>query len=107
MKATFDIPDSLYRVAKARSALEGRSLRSVAIELLQGWANTTPRSPESPAAQAGTNASAPTRFDNAPWLAITRPYVAARAGNPAPDARSAAAALWGQTASAKAGRSPR
>ena len=34
MKATIDIPDDLYRKVKAKSALEGRPVRQVAIELL-------------------------------------------------------------------------
>lgn len=37
MKATLEIPDDLYAMVKARAALEGRTLRSVAIELLGGW----------------------------------------------------------------------
>lgn len=37
MKATLDIPDELYRQVKAKSALEGRPIREVAIELFHGW----------------------------------------------------------------------
>jgi hypothetical protein len=37
MKATFEIPDDLYRLAKAKSALEGRALREVAIELFRTY----------------------------------------------------------------------
>jgi hypothetical protein len=37
MKATIDIPDDLYRKVKAKSALEGRPIRAVAIELFQSW----------------------------------------------------------------------
>jgi len=37
MKATIDIPDELYRQLKARSALEGRAVREVAIDLFQRW----------------------------------------------------------------------
>ena len=37
MKATIDIPDALYRRVKARSALDGRSIRDVTIELYEGW----------------------------------------------------------------------
>lgn len=37
MKATLEIPDELYALVKARAALEGRTLRSVAIELLSQW----------------------------------------------------------------------
>ena len=39
MKATIDIPDELYRRVKAKSALEGRPIRAVAIELFQSWLN--------------------------------------------------------------------
>ena len=37
MKATLDLPDDLYRRVKSRSALEGRPVRSVAIELFEKW----------------------------------------------------------------------
>ncbi|RPJ32906.1 MAG: hypothetical protein EHM17_12130 [Verrucomicrobiaceae bacterium] len=37
MKATFQIPDELYREVKAESAREGRSVRDVAISLFQQW----------------------------------------------------------------------
>jgi len=37
MKATLEIPDELYRNVKARSALEGRPVRAVAIELFEKW----------------------------------------------------------------------
>lgn len=37
MKATIDIPDELYRRVKARSALEGRPIRAVVVELFQRW----------------------------------------------------------------------
>lgn len=37
MKATIDIPDELYRRVKAKSALEGRPIRAVAVELFQRW----------------------------------------------------------------------
>lgn len=37
MKATIEIPDELYRQVKARSALEGRAIREVTIELYQAW----------------------------------------------------------------------
>ena len=33
MKATLKIPDDLYRRVKARSAMEGRPMRSVAVQL--------------------------------------------------------------------------
>jgi|CXWL01.1.fsa_nt_gi hypothetical protein len=53
MKATIDVPDELYRKMKAKSALEGRALREVAIELFGGYVGSTtvshlPASPSSP-----------------------------------------------------------
>ena len=35
MKATLDLPDELYRRVKARSAMEGRPVRAVAMQLFQ------------------------------------------------------------------------
>ncbi len=66
MKATLDIPDELYRKVKARSALEGRSIRSVAIELFQNWLHTEP----SPAQNTATTEE----LEEFPWLAITEKY---------------------------------
>lgn len=40
MKATLEIPDELYRRVKAKSALEGRPVRAVAVELLQGYVDS-------------------------------------------------------------------
>lgn len=37
MKATIDIPDDLYRKVKAKSALEGRPIRAVTVELYRRW----------------------------------------------------------------------
>lgn len=37
MKATIEIPDELYRKVKAKSALEGRPVRAVTIELFERW----------------------------------------------------------------------
>lgn len=37
MKATIDIPDDLYRRLKAKTALKGRAVRDVAIELIRNW----------------------------------------------------------------------
>ena len=42
MKATFEIPDELYRKVKAKSALEGRSVRTVAVELFRNWLGEPP-----------------------------------------------------------------
>ena len=69
MKAALDIPDDLYRQVKARSALEGRPLRSVAMELFQNWL-AAPR-----ATADAVSKAIPAETAAAPWLAITRPYV--------------------------------
>jgi hypothetical protein len=37
MKATIDIPDELYRQVKARSALQGKAVREVTVELYERW----------------------------------------------------------------------
>jgi len=37
MKATIEIPDELYRKVKAKSALQGRPVRAVTIELFERW----------------------------------------------------------------------
>lgn len=74
MKATFDIPDELYRRVKARSAMEGRPVRAVAVELFQGWLSKQQGVSASPASKT-TSELAATRFDDAPWLEIIRPYI--------------------------------
>ena len=43
MKTTIDIPDELYRQLKARSALEGRRVREVAISLFDAWVHEQDR----------------------------------------------------------------
>ena len=44
MKTTIDLPDDLYRRVKAKSALEGKTVREVATSLFQQWADgTVPR----------------------------------------------------------------
>lgn len=37
MKTTLNIPDELYREVKAKSALEGRAVREVTVELYTAW----------------------------------------------------------------------
>lgn len=53
MKATIDIPDDLYRKVKAKSALEGRPVRDVAISLFSRWVER----------QTETSRPPPTAFD--------------------------------------------
>jgi len=42
MKTTMDLPDDLYRRVKAKSALQGRAVREVTIELYQRWLSEAP-----------------------------------------------------------------
>lgn len=37
MKATIEVPDELYRRVKAKTALQGRAIREVTVELYQRW----------------------------------------------------------------------
>ena len=71
MKATLDIPDDLYRRVKARSAMEGRPVRSVAIQLFQNWLDA-PRSDSAESAGATVD---PAKRGNAPWIAIARKHL--------------------------------
>jgi len=75
MKATIDIPDDLYRHVKARTALEGRPLRAVAIELFEGYVRSADTIPG--LRNLGPDEEEIRRF---PWLAIGY-----RHGNPARD----------------------
>jgi len=67
MKATLDLPDDLYRRVKSRSALEGRPVRSVAIELFEKWL-----SPEDLGhSHSDQSEQEPMKY---PWLAISAKY---------------------------------
>ena len=46
MKATIDIPDTLYRKVKAKSALLGKPVREVTVELYQHWLGEEEPQPE-------------------------------------------------------------
>lgn len=98
MKATFEIPDDLYRRAKARSAMEGRPLRSVAIELFQNWlsAKTSPPAPPPPSPEHQR-----TRFDNAPWTDLIRPYIRPGMNHDPDEIRESISLGWGQAAAEK------
>ncbi len=48
MKATIEIPDDLYRRVKAKSALQGRTIREVTTELYQSWVADTPATTAAP-----------------------------------------------------------
>ena len=72
MKATIDVPDDLYRKVKARSALEGRALREVAVELFERYL-------EQPEAIEPTPPPARRLLDDgrpAPsWFGLARPHM--------------------------------
>lgn len=57
MKATIDVPDTLYRQIKARSALGGRSVRDVTIELYRRWLAETPAPDQMPDGDTPTDAA--------------------------------------------------
>ncbi len=48
MKATIEVPDELYRRVKAKSALQGRAVREVTVELYQNWLVEYPAAPPKP-----------------------------------------------------------
>jgi len=95
MKATFDIPDDLYRRVKARTALEGRPLRAVAVQLFQEWLNGPGSAPVTATRVALPDDPA------APWLAITRRYVQPGMNHDLAAMRDAIAAGWGAQAAGK------
>ena len=52
MKTTLDVPDDLYRAVKARSAMDGLSVRSVTLMLYGDWLARPDRTPGPDAAPA-------------------------------------------------------
>ena len=94
MRATFDIPDDLYRRVKARSAREGRPLRSVTVELFQTWL-------EAPASTPVPVEPVPAEKD-APWLAITRRVRRPGMRHDLESIRGSFAAAWAAGAAEKA-----
>ncbi len=80
MKATLDIPDDLYKRVKARSAMEGKPIRSVAIELFQIWIQT----PSDTGVKNESAALSMEDYKKYPWLELARKY---KNGNPSSDFR--------------------
>ena len=68
MKATIDIPDQIYRQVKAKSALEGRRVREVAILLFQRWVEGEDAS-DATGARSGEPAP-----ESPPWFGSLRKY---------------------------------
>jgi hypothetical protein len=73
MKATVDIPDELYRQVKAKSALEGRPVREVAVELFRGYVGRGGQASPPPAKRAGV-----VLLDGKPapsWFGLARKHI--------------------------------
>ncbi|MBI4484181.1 MAG: hypothetical protein HY652_15000 [Acidobacteria bacterium] len=54
MKTTINVPDDLYRKVKAKSALQGKRIREVTIELYRQWLGLDRRDEAKQAAAAET-----------------------------------------------------
>lgn len=52
MKTTIDIPDEIYRKVKAKSALQGRRVRDVTVDLYRRWIEGGPAEGETSPAMA-------------------------------------------------------
>jgi len=70
MKATLDIPDDLYKRVKARSAMEGKPIRSVAIELFQIWIQT----PSDTGVENESVSLSREDYKKYPWLELARKH---------------------------------
>ena len=70
MKTTIDIPEEVYRKVKAKSAMEGRPVRDVAITLFRAWVEQPDpqRTASDDPSKASGEPSAP------PWFASLRSY---------------------------------
>jgi len=88
MKVTLDIPDELYRRVKARSAMEGRPVRSVSVELFESWLDPRKAGGVSPKVRAHESPK------DAPWLAITRRHLRKGMSHDIEAIRDAAAKAW-------------
>jgi predicted transcriptional regulator YdeE len=96
MKATLEIPDELYRRVKARSAMEGRPVRAVAVDLFQKWLDEKPVVvPTKPKTVADLD------LEKMPWLKIARKYVKEDQNHDMEAIRKAAQAAWGAEAGKK------
>jgi hypothetical protein len=69
MKATLDIPDTLYRQVKAKSALEGSPIRLVAINLFSAWVNAVPTGELKKVVEP-----ARMKEPGPAWFGVARPY---------------------------------
>ncbi len=77
MKATVDIPDELYRQVKAKSALEGRPVRDVAVELFQGYIAGGEAAPSATRAAAGRETLLADGQPAPAWFGLARKHMRA------------------------------
>ena len=70
MKVTEDVPDDVYRQVKAKSALEGWSVREVATTLFQAWG----KSPASEPAGKGARENGKRASADPAWFGSLRSY---------------------------------
>lgn len=81
MKATMQIPDELYREVKAKSALEGRSVRSVTVMLYTSWLRGLVPDPDA-APRLATVKSVGGKRPNLPCFGVGRRFVRKNADGP-------------------------
>src|SRR5512137_2738729 len=62
MKTTIDIPDDLYRRVKAKSALEGRAVREVTVDLYRAWLQSPTEGPAVASESGQTSRNAAPRW---------------------------------------------
>jgi hypothetical protein len=70
VKTTIDIPDEVYRQVKAKSAMEGRSVREVTVGLFRGWVASAGRSSVAAAGASSEIDGQPAP----PWFGALRKY---------------------------------
>ena len=90
MKATLDIPDDLYKRVKVRSALEGKPIRSVAIELFQRWMQT-PSDVDDKKESVSLSAE---DYEKYPWLEFSRKYINGNQSSEFAEIRKSIAMGW-------------
>ena len=81
MKATMQIPDEMYREVKAKSALEGRSVRSVTVMLYASWLRGLVPNPEN-APEAPTKKPRGGKKPNLPCFGVGRRFVRKNSNGP-------------------------
>jgi hypothetical protein len=75
MKATVDIPDALYRQVKAKSALEGKPVREVAIDLFRSYVERGEAATAAPAASTGRESLLADGTPAPPWFGLARRHM--------------------------------